>query len=351
MAVKTEKLVRMAQRGDREAFVCLMEAHKLSMSRTALAVLHNEEDAADAIGDTVLTAFTKLCTLREPKYFKTWLTRVLLCNCYSILRLRRGLAPLEELPETGESFDRDLALDVGETLGLSTQVSHIGSMAGFGQMEDFLALVDRYHMNGLRVSCDCYPYYAFSTTLGSATYDPGWLERYHCGYDVVELCEGKYKGRRCTKEIFDEVRRDNPGCITVCYVMQDRDVDMAFRHPNVMLGSDGIMNYGQGHPRAAGSFLRLLAKFVRPGKLSLYDAIDRMTAMPARKLGLAGKGRLNVGADADVVVFTLEEAEDLATFQNPTLPGRGIDYVWIGGRLAARDCRIVAGDLGRSVRK
>ena len=62
MAVKTEKLVRMAQRGDREAFVCLMEAHKLSMSRTALAVLHNEEDAADAIGDTVLTAFTKLCT-------------------------------------------------------------------------------------------------------------------------------------------------------------------------------------------------------------------------------------------------------------------------------------------------
>ena len=76
----------------------------------------NEEDAADAIGDTVLTAFTKLCTLREPKYFKTWLTRVLLCNCYSILRLRRGLAPLEELPETGESFDRDLALDVGETL-------------------------------------------------------------------------------------------------------------------------------------------------------------------------------------------------------------------------------------------
>ncbi|HIY26619.1 MAG TPA: hypothetical protein H9838_05505 [Candidatus Acutalibacter pullistercoris] len=99
MAVKTEKLVRMAQRGDREAFVCLMEAHKLSMSRTALAVLHNEEDAADAIGDTVLTAFTKLCTLREPKYFKTWLTRVLLCNCYSILRLRRGLGTVKAVPE------------------------------------------------------------------------------------------------------------------------------------------------------------------------------------------------------------------------------------------------------------
>ncbi len=242
-------------------------------------------------------------------------------------------------------------LDVGDALGLSTQVSHIGSMAGFGQMEEFLALVDRRRMNGMRVSCDCYPYYAFSTTLGSATYDPGWMERYHCGYDVVELCEGKYKGQRCTKEIFDEVRRDNPGCMTVCYVMQDQDVDMAFRHPNVMLGSDGIMNCGQGHPRASGSFLRLLAKFARPGKLSLFDAVNRMTAMPAEKLGLTKKGRLNVGADADVVVFDLDKVEDLATFQNPTLPGRGIDYVWIGGRLAARDCRIIEGDLGRSVRK
>ena len=112
-----EKLVRRAQRGDRDAFVRLMEEHKLSMTRTALAVLHDEEDAADAIGETVLTAFAKLHTLREPKYFKTWLTRVLLCNCYGILRLRRGLAPLDQLPEgAAPEKDRDLALDVGEAL-------------------------------------------------------------------------------------------------------------------------------------------------------------------------------------------------------------------------------------------
>lgn len=65
------------------------------------------------------------------------------------------------------------------------------------------------------MSCDCYPYYAFSTAIGSTTYDEGWLERYHCGYDVVELCEGRYKGRRCTREIFEEVRRDWPECLTV----------------------------------------------------------------------------------------------------------------------------------------
>ena len=242
-------------------------------------------------------------------------------------------------------------LDVGAALGIPVQVSHIGSMAGFGQMEEFLRMVDEYRLNGLRVTCDCYPYYAFSTTLGSTTYDPGWLERYHCGYDVVELCEGKYKGRRCTKEIFDEVRREMPECLTVCYVMKEADVDMALRHPGVMLGSDGIMNAGQGHPRAAGSFPRLLAEFVRKGKLSLYEAVRMMTAMPAEKLGLAQKGGLQVGADADVVIFDPERVRDRATFDQPTLPGEGIESVFLGGELAAKDCRVVRGDLGRAVRK
>ena len=242
-------------------------------------------------------------------------------------------------------------LDVGAVLGLPVEVSHIGSMAGFGQMEAFLRMVDAYRMNGLRVSCDCYPYYAFSTSIGSTTYDPGWLERYHCGYDVVELCEGKYKGQRCTQAIFDEVRREMPECLTVCYVMKEADVDMALRHPCVMLGSDGIMNGGQGHPRAAGSFPRLLAEFVRPGKLSLYEAVRMMTAMPADKMGLANKGSLQVGADADVVIFDLERVRDRATFDRPTAPGEGIDYVFLGGELAARDCRVVRGDLGRAVRK
>ena len=204
---------------------------------------------------------------------------------------------------------------------------------------------------GLDVLCDCYPYYAFSTAIGSTTYDEGWLERYHCGYDVVELCEGRYKGRRCTREIFEEVRRDWPECLTVCYVMQESDVDMALRHPGVMLGSDGIMNGGQGHPRAAGSFPRLLAQFVRTGKLSLYEAVRMMTAMPADKLGLSNKGSLQVGADADVVIFDPDRVRDHATFDQPTSPGEGIDYVFIGGELAARDCRVVRGDLGRSVRK
>ena len=242
-------------------------------------------------------------------------------------------------------------LETGKALNIPVEVSHIGSMAGFGQMERFLNMVDEYKMNGLDVSCDCYPYYAYSTHLGSTSYDEGWLDRYHCDYDVLELCEGKYKGQRCTKEIFEEERANNPNCMTVCYVMLDADVDMAFRHPNVMLASDGIMNHGQGHPRAAGAFPCLLAKFVRSGKLGLYDAINMMTAMPAEKLGLKNKGRLNVGADADVTIFDLEKIRDGATFKDPVVAPSGINYVFIGGELAAKDCKIVRKDLGRSIRK
>lgn len=254
--------------------------------------------------------------------------------------------------DAAEVFDSlDELIDIGATLSLPVQVSHIGSMAGFGQMEQFLAQIDRYKAGGLDVSCDCYPYYAFSTGLGSATYDDGWLDRYGCGYDVVELCEGKYKGRRCTKEIFDEVRRDMPECLTVCYVMKEDDVDMAFSHPNVMLGSDGVFSSGQGHPRASGAFPRLIAKFVKTGKISMYDAINKMTAMPANRLGLENKGRLNLGADADIVIFDPDTIDDKATFQAPTLPPTGICYVLIGGEVAAKDGKAIRMDLGKSVRK
>ncbi|MCQ2559075.1 MAG: amidohydrolase family protein, partial [Oscillospiraceae bacterium] len=68
-------------------------------------------------------------------------------------------------------------MDCGKALGIPVQISHIGSMAGFGQMREFLRRADEARLNGLDISCDCYPYAAFSTSLGSTTYDPGWLER------------------------------------------------------------------------------------------------------------------------------------------------------------------------------
>ena len=239
---------------------------------------------------------------------------------------------------------------IGQELHIPVQISHIGSMGAYGQMEKVLAMVDAYSAAGLNISCDCYPYYAFSTEIGETTYDDGWLERYQTDYSSIELCEGKYKGMRCTKEIFEKLRREAPGTITVCHVMKPAEVDMALLHPNVMLATDGFMHNGQGHPRAAGTFPRFLSRYVNTGKISLYDAIYKMSAQPAQKLGLPCKGRLQVGADADIVIFDPVAARDTATFSTPASVPVGIDTVLVNGMVAVSEGKLIHTSAGRAVR-
>ncbi len=112
-----EHLVRKAQNGDKKAFLSLMRDHELAMYRAAKSILHREEDVEDAMQEAVCKAFEKLPDLRQPKYFKTWLTRILINCCYDLLRQQKGLVPLELLPETGQiDRDEDLALDVRAAL-------------------------------------------------------------------------------------------------------------------------------------------------------------------------------------------------------------------------------------------
>ena len=242
-------------------------------------------------------------------------------------------------------------IEAGRLYGIPLQLSHIGSMAGFGQMTKLLQQIDVCRAHGINIAADCYPYYAFSTSIGASTYDEGWLDRYGCDYDAVEMCEGKYKGMRCTKEIFDEMRRDHPEALTVCYVMRSPDIHLAFRHPNVLVGSDGILSKGQGHPRAAGTFPRFLSEFVRNGnEISLYDAITKMTQLPAERMKLQKKGNLQAGSDADITVFDPKTICDRSTFTDPMTAPDGIRCVLIGGRIALKDGRILDNRMGRSVR-
>lgn len=244
----------------------------------------------------------------------------------------------------------DEIAQVGQRLEIPVQISHIGSMGGFGQMERMLAQVDAWRAAGLDVSCDCYPYLAFSTRIGETTYDDGWLERYGCDYSACVPMEGKYKGMPCTQARFEELRRDFPDCITVCHVMREADVRMALTHPNVMIASDGLMDDGQGHPRAAGAFPRFFREYVHSGKLSLAEGIAKMTALPAARLGFARKGRLDPGTDADVVVFDPARFQDRASFEAPATPPEGVRAVLIGGELALKDGQIINARLGRALR-
>lgn len=85
-SIETRFLVEKAQRHDKDAFTELMQLYMKDMYRTAIAILMNEEDAADALQDTILTCWEKLYTLKKAEYFKTWMTRILINHCYDIIR-------------------------------------------------------------------------------------------------------------------------------------------------------------------------------------------------------------------------------------------------------------------------
>lgn len=248
-----------------------------------------------------------------------------------------------------ESIDE--FLEAGWEYGLKMEVSHIGSMGGYGQMAQVLSQLDAARLGGLDVMADCYPYSAFSTSIGEPTYDPGFLERYQCGYDALVLTDGPYTGQHCTEELFHKVRKEAPDTITVAHVMKPEEVAMAMAHPAVMLGSDGMMHGRQGHPRAAGTFPRLIAQYVRPGTLSLYQAIEKMTSMPAQRIGLPTKGNLAPGSDADVVIFDPKTIQDRSTFDQPDLAPEGIDYVLVGGEIACDHGKLVNTRLGKALRR
>lgn len=99
-----DQLVRKARRGDKEAFISLIEMQKHSMYKVAVGILKNDADAADAIQDTILSCYENLRNLREPKYFQTWITRILINHCNRILAERKKVVPVEGFLESEQNM-------------------------------------------------------------------------------------------------------------------------------------------------------------------------------------------------------------------------------------------------------
>ena len=112
------QLVKRSISGDADAFLELMEKNSLAMYKVARGILDNDEDAADAMQDTILTCFEKIHTLKNPEYFKTWMIRILINKCKDILRLGRRMVCVEELPEqeTGRTVEAEANLEWKEAL-------------------------------------------------------------------------------------------------------------------------------------------------------------------------------------------------------------------------------------------
>ena len=222
--------------------------------------------------------------------------------------------------------------------GASLHVVHITSMA-FRQTPLALEMLDGARARKLDVTTECYPYTAGMTNLESAVFDAGWQERLGISYGDLQWTG---TGERLTKETFDKYREQ--GGPVVLHSIPENMVKLALTHPGVIVASDGWLDHGKGHPRAAGTYSRVLARYVREQRaMSLMEALRKMTILPAQRVGLAGKGRLKVGADADITIFDSAKVEDRATYDKPNVYSEGIPFVVVNGTLVVREGKVVEG--------
>ncbi len=230
------------------------------------------------------------------------------------------------------------------------QISHLSSCSAMGQMKDALKEINDAISENPKLNYDTYPYNAFSTHIGSAVFDDGCFERWNKGYENILLTDEPYKNRFCDKELFEKARKEYPEMLAVAFVMNEEEIAEAIANPNGMVASDGIINNGNGHPRAAGTFPRVLGKYVRETQcVSMVDALRKMTLEPAQRLQLSGKGQIKEGFDADLTIFNPDTIMDGATFEDISVAPIGIDFVLLKGSIALEGGKIINNRLGQFI--
>ena len=247
------------------------------------------------------------------------------------------------LPEDGSIPSvQEVVADAAAT-GVSLHIVHITSSGG-RQTANCLKIIEGARKHGVDVSTEMYPYTASATRLESAIFDGDWPARTGLGYDRIQWVA---TGERLTAATFEKYRKQ--GGSVIVHGMSEETVRLAIANPIVMIASDGRLTNGKGHPRSAGTFARVLGVYVREQKaLTLMDALRKMTLMPAQRLeasvpAMRNKGRIKVGADADIVVFNPDKVIDKATFENAAQYSEGIENVMVAGVFVLRNGNFVSG--------
>lgn len=222
------------------------------------------------------------------------------------------------------------AIAAAEVTGASLHVVHISS-TGLRSTPLMLASIEGARKHGLDVTTECYPYTAAMTDLGSALFGPGWQQGMGITYHDLQWVA---TGERLTQETFEKYRKQ--GGLVIIHSIPPDIALLAVSSPLTMIASDGLIVNGKGHPRGAGAYARVLGYYVREQHaLSLMDALRKMTLMPAQRLEarapmMKNKGRVKVGADADLTVFDPQRVIDKATYEKVAY-SEGIEYVLVGG--------------------
>ena len=233
------------------------------------------------------------------------------------------------------------AIAVAVLTGAPLHIVHINSMS-LGYIGLSLEMVNAANKKGFDISTELYPYTAGSTSLQSAMFDEGWQQRLGISYGDLQWVA---TGERLTKETFGAYRKT--GGVVILHVMKPEWIKTGIAAPGVMIGSDGMTYAKLAHPRTAGTFSRVLGKYVREEKvIDLITALEKMTLLPAKRLEniapmMRFKGRLQVGADADITIFNPNTVIDKATFEKGLEFSAGIEYVLVNGNFILKNGKTV----------
>lgn len=284
------------------------------------------------------------------------------------------------------------ALNISERAGIPLQLSHhkAEGRENWGKVSQTLAMVDAARARGLDVQLDQYPYTAFMTALAVQTI-PAWanagsiedvakrlqdpetrarvlaeIRAKNPSWDSLEpgthwhtvqigICRGKPEyqgktvaalamsaGRSPLEFVIDLLSESHDFIAAVSFAIGEEDIVRVLQHPFTAIGSDGVgtntntvTRHEKIHPRTYGTFPRVFAKYVRElGVLREEQAVYKMTLLPATRLGLQGRGRLAIGAFADIVVYNPDTIGDVATFNEPHRYSTGVSLTLVNGRIA-----------------
>ena len=220
-------------------------------------------------------------------------------------------------------------------------IVHINSMS-LGNIQLALDMISAANKKGFDISTELYSYTAASTSLQSAIFSDGWQDRLAISYADLQWVA---TGERLTKETFEKYRK--LGGTVIIHMMKPEWIKTGIAAPGVMIASDGMPYAPLAHPRTAGTFSRVLGKYVREEKvIDLNTAIEKMTLLPAKRLeGIAPmmrfKGRIQIGTDADITIFNPNTVIDKATFEKGLAFSEGIEYVIVNGVIALKNGKTV----------